>query len=481
MRSFVKVRETGKTPCIATERRHQDRRAISVPLAGVNDGVSRYLHGGGPPRSAASRQDEKALCKQEIRLPRRFLSSVAGAPCGPGRLAPLPRPSHGLARHLPPQPAMINLSYRSLIPDVRQVWLQAQPGSGEAAFDKPGLVLDFLQAVPDDLDQVGEAGDGEVGQDAALEHGPDPFHRVEVRGVGRELGHAQPCLGSGEGAQLGAEMDVEVIPDQDDDPAGQLAVRGDQQVTVLTPGERLGLALAPPVQVQPPDQAGAVAGPVAGQPGDGDVPGAAAADADDRGDPAPRPGPGPRRPQRPAGPVPEDDPAAQGRRRPFTRGQVSFFHTSMALSAMVAAWVASLPCVPGPPLSGGTAVVVIAASLPAPPGVSARAYRRTSVLSAVTRVFLVLPVRPAGSGEQCLSRSDSVHSMKILSRARPGLCPLSPSLSGSRCRCGHWGRPGTRGWRGFLACSRAWRPTGRSSSAPGWTAAMPPTSPRRSH
>src|ERR1035438_5061960 len=187
-------------------------------------------------------------------------------------------------------------------------------------------------------------------------------------GARRELEHAQPCLGSGEGAQLGAEMDVEVIPDQDDDPAGQLAVRGDQQVTVLTPGERLGLALAPPVQVQPVNQAAALAGPVAGQPGDGDVPGAAAADADDRGDPAPRPGPGPRRPQRLAGLVLEDDPAAQGRRRPFTRGQVSFFHTSMALSAMVAAWVASLPCVPGPPLSGGTAVVVIAASLPAPPG-----------------------------------------------------------------------------------------------------------------
>jgi hypothetical protein len=48
--------------------------------------------------------------------------------------------------------------YRSLIPDVRQVWLQAQPGSDEAALDEAGLVLDFLQAVPDDLDQVGSPG-----------------------------------------------------------------------------------------------------------------------------------------------------------------------------------------------------------------------------------------------------------------------------------------------------------------------------------
>src|SRR6266568_3483511 len=111
-------------------------------------------------------------------------------------------------------------SYRSLIRDVRRVWLHAQPGSEEAAFYKQGLVLDLLQAVPDDLDQVGEAGHGEVGQDAALEHGPDPFNRVQVRGVGRELEHVQPWLGAGEGAQLRAQMHVEVIPDQHDDPAG---------------------------------------------------------------------------------------------------------------------------------------------------------------------------------------------------------------------------------------------------------------------
>jgi len=48
-----------------------------------------------------------------------------------------------------------------------QYGLEGQPGSGEAAFDEAGLVLDLLQAVPDDVDQLGEAGDGEVGQDAA--------------------------------------------------------------------------------------------------------------------------------------------------------------------------------------------------------------------------------------------------------------------------------------------------------------------------
>src|SRR5512142_2620961 len=96
--------------------------------------------------------------------------------------------------------------YRSLIHDVRRVWLYAQPGSGEAAFDEQGLVLDLLQAVPDHLDQLGEAGHGGVGQDAALEYGPDPFHRVQVRGVGRELEDVQPWLGAGEGAQLRAAI-----------------------------------------------------------------------------------------------------------------------------------------------------------------------------------------------------------------------------------------------------------------------------------
>jgi hypothetical protein len=96
------------------------------------------------------------------------------------------------------------------------------------------------------------------------------------------------------------------------------------------------------------------------------------------------------------------------------------------LSAMVKAWVASLPCPPGPPLSGGTAVAITAASLSAPAGVSARAYRRISVLPAATRNSHVpmLPGRPAWSGESCLTRSDSIHSTKNLSGARPQPYPL---------------------------------------------------------
>ena len=48
--------------------------------------------------------------------------------------------------------------------------VQGQPSSSEAALDEAGSVLDLLQAVPDDLDQMAEAGDSEVGQHTALEH-----------------------------------------------------------------------------------------------------------------------------------------------------------------------------------------------------------------------------------------------------------------------------------------------------------------------
>jgi hypothetical protein len=57
-------------------------------------------------------------------------------------------------------------------------WFQGQACSGEAAFDEAGLVPDLLQAVPDDQDQVAGAGDGEVGQHAALEHRPDAQRRA---------------------------------------------------------------------------------------------------------------------------------------------------------------------------------------------------------------------------------------------------------------------------------------------------------------
>ena len=64
-----------------------------------------------------------------------------------------------------------------------------------------------------------------------------------------------------------------------------------------------------------------MARPVAGQPIHRDRHGAAAADPDDRCDPALPPGPRPRRPHRLAAFVLEDDPPAQGRRHSLTRAR----------------------------------------------------------------------------------------------------------------------------------------------------------------
>ena len=56
--------------------------------------------------------------------------------------------------------------------------------------------------MPDDLDQVGEAGDGEVGQHAAFEYRPDPLSRFVIvhgsldrRLLARRLSAGRGCSG----------------------------------------------------------------------------------------------------------------------------------------------------------------------------------------------------------------------------------------------------------------------------------------------
>jgi len=93
----------------------------------------------------------------------------------------------------------------------------------------------------------------------------------------------------------------------------------------------------------------------------------------------------------------------------------------LADSAMVAAWVVSLPCRPAPPLSGGTAVAVTADSLPALLG-QFQAYRRTSVLSAATRSF------PCAAGSSCLLRG----AMSQSKRFHPQHKDSSPQPSAAR-------------------------------------------------
>ena len=137
---------------------------------------------------------------------------------------------------------------------------------------------------------------------------------------------------------------------------------------------------------------------------------------------------------------------------------------------MVMAWVASLPCRSAPPLSGGIAVAVTAASLPAPLGSVPGVPPDQCPAGSHSRVSLCCRLVRRIREHVCVNRNVSILSMKILSRVGPGPCPLSPSRSGSRCRYGRWGRRARRGLPGFPACSRVWRLTGCLPSAPGWTA-----------
>ena len=127
-------------------------------------------------------------------------------------------------------------------------------------------------------------------------------------------------------------MDVEVVP-APHDRRGQLAVRGDDQVPVISPAEALRLALAAVVDQQLVVEVRPVPGPVAGHPGDADPAAARAADPDDRPGAARRPGPALRRAQ----PLPclvlEADVGAQVPCRPFISGHTCSFHTMTASSS----------------------------------------------------------------------------------------------------------------------------------------------------
>ena len=133
-----------------------------------------------------------------------------------------------------------------------------QAGGGEAAVDQVGPVLDLLQLALDDADQAVQVGGGEVDH-GPLEQRPDALHRINVRRVRRQPVDPQPGLILlREVRQLRRQVDVEVIPDPDQ-RGGQLAVGGEDQVPVISPGEPLGLVLAAPVDQQVIEQVRPVA------------------------------------------------------------------------------------------------------------------------------------------------------------------------------------------------------------------------------
>jgi hypothetical protein len=121
--------------------------------------------------------------------------------------------------------------------------------------------------------------------------------RVELGSVGGQPHLGQPAgAGADQGVHRGADVGVQVIPDQDDRGL-QFLVRGGDQVSVVSFGHRAALALAPAVDADPVIQMAPRAGPQAHQARHRYPARALAGHADHRGQAAGRPGPGPGRAQ----------------------------------------------------------------------------------------------------------------------------------------------------------------------------------------
>src|ERR1700720_1712967 len=89
---------------------------------------------------------------------------------------------------------------------------ESQAGPGQAAVDKVGPVLDFLQLALDDADQAFEAGGGEVGH-GALEQRPDALGGFEVGRISGQPVNPQPGLVLlSEVRQFRGQVDVEGYP-----------------------------------------------------------------------------------------------------------------------------------------------------------------------------------------------------------------------------------------------------------------------------
>jgi hypothetical protein len=96
------------------------------------------------------------------------------------------------------------------------LWFEDEPGLGEEPVDELGPVLDALEPVLDDGGELVHVAGGEVAQ-AILHVRPDTLGRVELGGVGRQPDLGQPAgVTADEHAHRGADVGVEVIPDQDD-------------------------------------------------------------------------------------------------------------------------------------------------------------------------------------------------------------------------------------------------------------------------
>ena len=196
---------------------------------------------------------------------------------------------------------------------LRRLGFEGEASLGEEPVDERGPVLDALEPVPGDGGELVDAAGGEVAQ-AVLHVRPDPFGGVEIGGVGGQPDHGQPvAVRLGERVHHGADVGVQVVPDQDD-RGMQLLVRGGDQAGVVGFGHAAALAFTPAVQAHPVEQAAARARPQAHQARHRHPPRSLAGHPDHGRVPATGPGPGLRRAQALASLVLEAD-IRPGRRR----------------------------------------------------------------------------------------------------------------------------------------------------------------------
>src|ERR687897_2957865 len=111
---------------------------------------------------------------------------------------------------------------------LRGLWIEGQAGLNAESLDELGSVLDALEQPLGARGELVEGAGEQVAQ-VAFDMRPHALGGVELAGVGRQLDHGQPVgVRLAELAHGGADVGVQVVPDQDD-RGGELKVRAGGQ------------------------------------------------------------------------------------------------------------------------------------------------------------------------------------------------------------------------------------------------------------
>lgn len=94
------------------------------------------------------------------------------------------------------------------------------------------MVLDVGESSAEGPGEVVGIGECDVGHPSAPQQGPDTFHGVQVRAIGRELADGEPVVVGRVLPHPGGTMGVQIVPD-DNDRGAELQVCADQEVAVV--------------------------------------------------------------------------------------------------------------------------------------------------------------------------------------------------------------------------------------------------------